>query len=68
MIQVSETFRRVAERRGLLSEGLMERIAREGTLAHIREIPEDVRAVFVCAHRCSEPFLAEEPFFGFNLH
>jgi len=50
MIQVSETFRQVAEGRGLLSEGLMERIAREGTLAHIQEIPQDLQRVFVCAH------------------
>jgi hypothetical protein len=29
---------------------LLERIASEGTLAHIDEVPEDVRDVFVCAH------------------
>ncbi|MBK8269810.1 MAG: hypothetical protein IPK83_16555 [Planctomycetes bacterium] len=28
----------------------MDRIAREGTLAHIDGIPEDVKQVFVCAH------------------
>jgi ribonucleoside-diphosphate reductase alpha chain len=50
MIQVSETFRRVAEQRGFLSEGLMERVATEGTLAHLAEIPQDIRRVFVCAH------------------
>jgi len=50
MIQVSETFRRVAERHGILSEGLMERIAKEGTLAHFDEVPEELRKVYVCAH------------------
>lgn len=36
--------------RGIYSEELIRRIADEGTLAHIEEIPEDIRKVFVCAH------------------
>ncbi|MBQ5666616.1 MAG: vitamin B12-dependent ribonucleotide reductase, partial [Oscillospiraceae bacterium] len=36
--------------RGIYSEELIQRIADEGTLAHIEEIPEDIRRVFVCAH------------------
>ena len=36
--------------RGIYSEALIQRIADEGTLAHIEEIPEDIRRVFVCAH------------------
>jgi ribonucleoside-diphosphate reductase alpha chain len=28
----------------------MKRVAAEGTIAHIDEIPEDIRRVFVCAH------------------
>jgi ribonucleoside-diphosphate reductase alpha chain len=28
----------------------MERIATEGTLAHLEEVPDDVKRVFVCAH------------------
>ena len=35
---------------GIYSEELIRRIADEGTLAHIEEIPEDIRRVFVCAH------------------
>ena len=35
---------------GVYSEALMHRIAEEGTLAHILEIPEEIRRVFVCAH------------------
>jgi ribonucleoside-diphosphate reductase alpha chain len=50
LVEVNETFRAVAKARGFLSDDLLERIAREGTLAHIEEIPEDVRRVFVCAH------------------
>ena len=36
--------------RGIYSEELIQKIADEGTLAHIEEIPEDIRKVFVCAH------------------
>jgi ribonucleoside-diphosphate reductase alpha chain len=50
MIETNDTFERVARERGFHSEGLMEQIAREGTLAHIEGIPDDVRRVFVCAH------------------
>lgn len=32
------------------SDEIMQRIANEGTLAHITEIPEEIRRVFVCAH------------------
>lgn len=39
--------------RGIYSEELMQRIADEGTLAHIEEIPEDIKHVFVCAHDIS---------------
>ena len=38
---------------GIYSEALMHRIADEGTLAHISEIPEEIRRVFVCAHDIS---------------
>lgn len=50
LIEVNETFRRVAKERGFLSDALLERIATEGTLAHIDEVPDDIRQVFVCAH------------------
>ncbi len=50
MIEINETFERVARRRGFYGEGLMDQIAKEGTLAHIDAVPEDVKNVFVCAH------------------
>ncbi len=49
LIEVNETFREVARRRGILSDELLERLATEGTLAHIDEVPEDLKRVFVCA-------------------
>jgi ribonucleoside-diphosphate reductase alpha chain len=50
MVEINGTFARVARERGFYSEGLMEQIATEGTLAHIDGIPDDVQNVFVCAH------------------
>lgn len=50
MIQIDPTFERVARERGFYSEALMDQIARDGTLAHIDNVPEDIREVFVCAH------------------
>jgi len=53
MIEINPVFKAVAEREGLLSEGLMERIATEGTLAHMSEISDKVKDIFVCAHDIS---------------
>ncbi len=50
LVEVNSTFRAVAQQRGFYSDALLERIAREGTLANIPEVPEDVQRVFVCAH------------------
>ncbi len=50
MIQIDKTFERVARERGFYSEGLMEQIATDGTLAQIDSIPEDVKEIFGCAH------------------
>ena len=50
MIETNQTFEKVARQHGFHSEGFMERIATEGTLAHFEDVPEDVRQVFVCAH------------------
>ncbi len=50
MIEVNEVFQRVLEARGIQSEGMMEQIARDGTLAHFDRLPDGIRDVFVCAH------------------
>lgn len=50
LVEVNELFRTVAKERGFYTDDLMEQLAREGTLAHLDGIPEDVRRVFVCAH------------------
>lgn len=55
LVEVHPYFEKVAKERGFYSKELMERIAREGSIQHIDEIPEDVRRVFVTAHDIS-PF------------
>ncbi len=50
MVETNQIFESMARKRNILSEGLMEQIATDGTLAHIDNMPEDVRRVFVCAH------------------
>lgn len=51
MVEVNPIFASVARERGFWSEGLMERLATDGTLATLGDqVPDDVREVFVCAH------------------
>jgi len=53
LLEVHPYFEKIAKERGFYSKELMERIAEEGTLAHIDEIPEDIKNVFVTAHDIS---------------
>lgn len=53
LVEVNPRFEQVARKLGFYSEELMERVAAQGTLAGIPEIPEKVRRVFVTAHECS---------------
>ncbi len=53
LIEVNQIFCEVARKRGIYSEQLIEQIAEEGTLAHLPDVPEDVKQVFVCAHDIS---------------
>ena len=53
LVESSPILRRELERRGLLTDELVEQIAHQGTLAHIQHLPDDLRRVFVCAHDIS---------------
>ena len=53
LLEVNPAFERVARERGFHSEKLMQRTAHEGSVAHIDEVPDDVRRVFVTAHDIS---------------
>ncbi|MGI6037570.1 MAG: vitamin B12-dependent ribonucleotide reductase [Limnochordia bacterium] len=49
MVEVNPLFQRELEVRGLNSPQLMEKVAQQGNLEGIEEIPEDMRRVFVTA-------------------
>jgi len=53
LIEVNPVLLDVLKQRGLYNDQLMKKIAQEGTIANIDEIPEDIRRVFVCAHDIS---------------
>ncbi len=53
MIEVNPILREILEERGLYSDQLMKKIAKEGSLQHIPELPADIKRVFVCAHDVS---------------
>ena len=50
MVEVNPILKAELEKRELYSEELMKRIAKEGTIVHMEELPEDLRKVFVSAH------------------
>jgi ribonucleoside-diphosphate reductase alpha chain len=50
LIEVNPYFEIAAKERQFYSEELMTRLAREGSLKDIKEIPDDVKEVFVTAH------------------
>jgi ribonucleoside-diphosphate reductase alpha chain len=50
LVEVNDTFRETALRRGFYSDELIEQIAHEGSLTHLDQVPEDIKRVFVCAH------------------
>jgi len=47
---VNPMFEEVAKKRGFWTDELREKVAQEGVIGHITEIPEDVRALFGTAH------------------
>ncbi len=50
LLEVHPIFREVAMREDFYSDELMEKIAEEGSIQHMEEIPEHWRRVFVTAH------------------
>ncbi|MEW6171026.1 MAG: LAGLIDADG family homing endonuclease, partial [Candidatus Omnitrophota bacterium] len=50
LIEVDPVFEEVAKERAFYSRELMEKIAEHGSVQDLKEIPEDVRRVFVTAH------------------
>ncbi|HAN43885.1 MAG TPA: ribonucleotide-diphosphate reductase subunit alpha [Ruminococcaceae bacterium] len=56
MIEVNPVLEKVLKQRGLYSDELLKKIAAAGSLAHIDEIPEDIKSVFVCSHDISPEY------------
>lgn len=56
MLEVNPVLKAELEKRGLYSEALMRRIAKEGAVSHIKELPEDIRRVFVSTHDISPEY------------
>ena len=54
--QADAYFEEVAKLEGFYSSDLMRRIAQEGTLAHIDEVPDHIKRVFVTAHDISPEY------------
>ncbi|WMJ23525.1 vitamin B12-dependent ribonucleotide reductase [Paludicola sp. MB14-C6] len=59
MIEVNPILKDTLIKRGLYSEELMRTISNEGTLAHIEELPDDIKKVFVCSHDISPEYHIE---------
>ena len=53
LMEVNPYFEKIARDRGFYSDDLMDTIAKKGSISGIKEIPEDVREVFVTAHDVS---------------
>lgn len=53
LVEVDPVFEEVARERGFYSPQLMERIAKEGSIQKIDEIPDDIKRSFVTSHDIS---------------
>ncbi len=53
LLEVNPYFENIAKERGFYSPEMMDAIAMEGGIQHLKEIPEDVREIFVTAHDVS---------------
>ncbi|MFA5059734.1 MAG: vitamin B12-dependent ribonucleotide reductase [Candidatus Omnitrophota bacterium] len=50
LVETDPVFEQIAKERGFYSSELMQKIAEQGSIEHIEEIPEDVKKAFVTAH------------------
>ena len=50
LLEINPVFAEISKERGIYNQELMKRIAREGSLKNIDEIPEDIKKIFVTAH------------------
>jgi len=50
LVEIHPLFERMMRERGLYSDELMKKVAAEGSIQEMTEIPEDIRRLFVTAH------------------
>ncbi|MFC1733847.1 vitamin B12-dependent ribonucleotide reductase [candidate division KSB1 bacterium] len=50
LVEVHPLFEKIAKERGFYSENLMKKIAEQGSIQKIDEIPSDIKKIFVTAH------------------
>lgn len=50
MLEVNPIFEKYAKDKGFYSENLMKEIAKDGSIAHVNGIPDEVKQIFVTAH------------------
>jgi ribonucleoside-diphosphate reductase alpha chain len=53
LLEVNPFFEKVAKREGFYSEDLMGKIAQDGNIQNLQEVPEKIRNLFVTAHDIS---------------
>jgi len=53
LVEVNPEFRRLARQEGFYSDELMRKVAREGSLSKVPEVPERFRRLFVTSHDIS---------------
>jgi len=53
LFELNPLFERVAKERGFYSTALMEKVAKVGTIKELKEVPKEVRRIFVTAHDIS---------------
>lgn len=67
MLEVNPIFKDYMMSHGLYSEELMQKIAKDGSVAHVDGIPEDVKRIFVTAHDVT-PYWHVKMQAAFQLH
>ncbi len=50
LVESNPLFVEYCKQKGIFSEELMQKVAKTGSAAHIDEIPDDIKAIFVTAH------------------
>ncbi|MEM5801272.1 MAG: adenosylcobalamin-dependent ribonucleoside-diphosphate reductase [Candidatus Aenigmatarchaeota archaeon] len=53
LIETNPLFEKVAREKGFYSEELMKKILKKGKLSEVKEVPENIRKIFVVAHEIS---------------